>query len=116
MFTPLIRAITRSALPLLLPRIRADHKHPPVPADDLALLAHRFDRGSYLHVTRFALVVSFGGSHSPGSGSRCGLRYRHWGAPHAAQNSRATGAPADTSRGGRSRTGRPRRSLPLDIG
>src|SRR2546423_1629328 len=37
------------ALPLLVARIGADHKHPPVAADDLALLAHRLDRGSYFH-------------------------------------------------------------------
>src|SRR5512142_314455 len=60
MFTPEIRAIARSlrrsALPLLVTRIRADHKNPPFPADDLALLAHRLDRGSYFHA-RFALLV-----------------------------------------------------------
>jgi len=39
----------RLTLPLLVSRIRADHEHPPVAADDLALLAHRLDRGSYFH-------------------------------------------------------------------
>src|ERR1700729_1356377 len=47
MLTPEMRAI--STLPLLVARIRADHEDPAVPADDLALLAHRFDRGSYFH-------------------------------------------------------------------
>src|SRR5689334_10362788 len=54
MLTPEMRAI--STLPLLVARIRADHEDPPVPADDLALLAHRFDRGSYFHA-RIALVA-----------------------------------------------------------
>jgi hypothetical protein len=49
MLTPAIRAIFLLALTLLVTRIRADHEHPPVAADDLALLAHRFDRRSYLH-------------------------------------------------------------------
>jgi hypothetical protein len=37
------------ALPLLVSRVLADHEDPAVPADDLALLAHRLDRRSYLH-------------------------------------------------------------------
>jgi hypothetical protein len=49
MLTPAIRAIFLLALALLVARIRADHEHPPVAADDLALLAHRLDRRSYLH-------------------------------------------------------------------
>src|SRR5215203_4081362 len=36
-------------LTLLVTRVRADHQHAAVPADDLALLAHRLDRRSYLH-------------------------------------------------------------------
>src|ERR1700733_3661069 len=47
MLTPEMRAI--SALPLLVAWIRADHQDPAVPPDDLALLAHRFNRGSYFH-------------------------------------------------------------------
>jgi hypothetical protein len=39
-------------------RIRADHQNPPVPADDLALFAHRLDRRSYFHA-RFALIEDF---------------------------------------------------------
>jgi hypothetical protein len=36
-------------LPLLVTGVLADHEHPTVAADDLALLAHRLDRRSYLH-------------------------------------------------------------------
>jgi hypothetical protein len=39
----------RLALPLLVTGVGTDDEHPPVAADDLALLAHRFDRGTYLH-------------------------------------------------------------------
>src|SRR4051794_30199256 len=49
MLTPAMRAIFLLALPLLVPRVLADHEDPPVAADDLALLAHRLDRRSYLH-------------------------------------------------------------------
>src|ERR671915_488581 len=49
MFTPAIRAIWALPLALLVSRVLADHEHPPVAADDLALLAHRLDRRSYLH-------------------------------------------------------------------
>src|SRR4051794_17522294 len=48
MLMPAIRAMALP-LPLLVPRVLADHQHAPVPADDLALLAHRLDRRSYLH-------------------------------------------------------------------
>src|SRR5215210_3377573 len=50
MLTPAIRAMRPLPLPLLVTGVLADHEHPPVAADDLALLAHRLDRGSYLHV------------------------------------------------------------------
>src|SRR3954469_18092933 len=50
MLTPAIRAMPPLPLPLLVTGVLADHEHPPVAADDLALLAHRLDRGSYLHV------------------------------------------------------------------
>jgi len=49
MLTPAMRAISRSPLLLLVAGVLADHEHPPVAADDLALLAHRFDRRTYLH-------------------------------------------------------------------
>src|ERR1017187_8358680 len=45
---PAIRAIAL-ALPLLVARVLADHMHDAVTANDLALLAHRLDRRSYLH-------------------------------------------------------------------
>ena len=58
MLTPEMRAMLLAlSLPLLVTRIRADHKDPALAADDLALLAHRLDRRSYFHA-RFALVVS----------------------------------------------------------
>jgi hypothetical protein len=47
--TPAIRAIFLLALPLLVAGIRADHEDPAVTPDDLALLAHRLYRRSYLH-------------------------------------------------------------------
>jgi hypothetical protein len=37
------------ALSLLVTGVGADHEHPSVAADDLALLTHWFDRRSYLH-------------------------------------------------------------------
>src|SRR5215208_5057795 len=49
MLTPAIRAIFLLALPLLVAGIRADHEDPAVAPDDLALLAHRLHRRSYLH-------------------------------------------------------------------
>src|SRR3954451_15811059 len=49
MLTPAIRAKVLLPLPLLVSWVLADHEHPPVAADDLALLAHRLDRRSYLH-------------------------------------------------------------------
>src|SRR3712207_3821451 len=56
MLTPAMRAMRPLPLPLLVTGVLADHEHPPVAADDLALLAHRLDRGSYLHVP-FRLAV-----------------------------------------------------------
>src|SRR6185369_2028854 len=47
--TPAIRAMASLTLPLLVTRVLADDEDPPVAADDLALLAHRLDRRSYLH-------------------------------------------------------------------
>src|SRR5215217_8740221 len=49
MLTPAMRAIFLLALTLLVSRVLADHEDPAVAADDLALLAHRLDRRSYLH-------------------------------------------------------------------
>jgi hypothetical protein len=47
--TPAIRATSRSPLTLLVALVLADHEHHPMAADDLAFLAHRLDRRSYLH-------------------------------------------------------------------
>src|SRR4051812_11937185 len=49
MLMPAMRAMTNLPLPLLVAWVGADHEHPAVAADDLALLAHRLDRRSYLH-------------------------------------------------------------------
>src|SRR5687767_8228496 len=50
MLTPAMRAMSPLPLPLLVSRVRADHENPAVTPDDLALLAHRLDRRTYLHV------------------------------------------------------------------
>src|SRR6187200_1414011 len=66
---PAIRAI-RLPLSLLVTRVLADHQDRPVAADDLALLAHRLDRRSYLHGS-FRL-----GDHDPALAAAAGRRYR----------------------------------------
>src|SRR5690242_3591153 len=48
MLMPAMRAM-ELPLTLLVTGVGADHEHGAVPADDLALLAHRPDRRSYLH-------------------------------------------------------------------
>src|SRR3954452_17023806 len=50
---------TSLPLPLLVPGVLADHEHPPVAADDLALFTHRLDRRSYLH-DPFRLMIQTG--------------------------------------------------------
>src|SRR3954464_11815326 len=47
--TPAMRAIRYLALTLLVAGVLADDEHRAVATDDLALLAHRLDRRSYLH-------------------------------------------------------------------
>jgi hypothetical protein len=49
MLIPAMRAICELPLTLLVTRVLADHEDRAVAADDLALLAHRLDRRSYLH-------------------------------------------------------------------
>src|ERR1700736_683155 len=44
-----MRATGRSPLALLVALVLADHEHHSIAADDLAFLAHRLDRRSYLH-------------------------------------------------------------------
>src|SRR3954463_11020718 len=51
MLTPEMRAIRCLPLPLLVTLVLTDDKDPAVAPDDLALLAHRLDRRSYLHVS-----------------------------------------------------------------
>src|SRR4051794_34660262 len=60
MLTPAIRAkALYLPLSLLVSWIRADHENAPVAADDLALLAHRLHRRSYLH-DPFRLMIQTG--------------------------------------------------------
>src|SRR4051812_1432522 len=74
MLTPAIRAKVLLPLPLLVSWVLADHEDPPVTADDLALLAHRLDRRSYLHDPFRSW------SRRGGSGDRDGHRYHASGA------------------------------------
>src|SRR5262245_7999744 len=51
-FTPAIRANSSPsllALPLLVPRVRADDQHLAVPLDHAAAVTHRLDGRTYLH-------------------------------------------------------------------
>src|SRR3954469_6929952 len=63
--TPAIRAMASLTLPLLVSRVLADDEDPPVAADDLALLAHRLHRRSYLHGP-FRLMIQTGWLWRPG--------------------------------------------------
>src|SRR5215218_1282245 len=65
MLTPAIRAMPQLPLALLVSRVLADDEDPPVAADDLALLAHRLDRRSYLHGP-FRLMIQTGWLWRPG--------------------------------------------------
>src|SRR3954447_19061684 len=62
MLIPAMRAMSLLALTLLVPRVLADHEDRPMAADDLALLAHRLDRRSYLHDPFRRRVTSEAGS------------------------------------------------------
>src|SRR3954454_13482355 len=70
MLIPAIRAICLLPLTLLVTRVLTDHEDDAMAADDLALLAHRPDRRSYLH-DPFRV-----GDQRTGSGCREGRRYR----------------------------------------
>src|SRR5947207_84862 len=59
MSTPAMRAIT-STLTLLVARVLTDDANRPVPADDLALLAHLLDGRTYLHALLACLLVPVG--------------------------------------------------------
>src|SRR3954449_1153737 len=66
MLIPAMRAMRNSLpLPLLVPWVLADHEHPPVAADYLALLTHRLDRRSSLH-DPFRLMIQTGWLWRPG--------------------------------------------------
>src|SRR6188508_289560 len=65
MLTPAMRAKVLLPLALLVSRVLADDEDPPVAADDLALLAHRLDRRSYLHGP-FRLMIQTGWLWWPG--------------------------------------------------
>src|SRR4051812_35270894 len=66
MLIPAMRAIPTSLpLALLVPGVLADHEHPTVAADDLALFTHRLHRRSYLH-DPFRLMIQTGWLWRPG--------------------------------------------------
>src|SRR5688500_1489203 len=65
MLIPAMRAMTALPLTLLVPGVLADHEHPTVAADDLALFTHRLHRRSYLH-DPFRLMIQTGWLWRPG--------------------------------------------------
>src|SRR5437588_11089496 len=67
-----------------------------MPADDLALLAHRLDRRSDFHAAWASRWSTLNQCPRPGSGDRYGRRYRAEG-KLAAPKERATSAPRDVS-------------------
>src|SRR5436190_5214280 len=87
MLIPAIRAICLLPLTLLVTRVLTDHEDDAVTADDLALLAHRPDRRSYLH-DPFRL-----GDQRTGSGCREGRRYRSRTRAHALRTLNADNQP-----------------------
>jgi hypothetical protein len=50
------------ALPLLVPRVRADHPDPAAPADDLAPIADLLHRGPDLHLSPPVILVTGSGT------------------------------------------------------
>src|SRR5215217_2620759 len=87
MFTPAMRAkAVPLPLSLLVSRVLADDEDPPVPADDLALLAHRLHRRSYLHGPFRRVLVQW-----RGSGRRGGCRYHATERTHANRPQHARG-------------------------
>src|SRR5690606_24215055 len=114
MLIPEIRAmVSRSPLPLLVTRIRADDQHAPMAADDLALFAHRLDRRSYLH-DPFRLVpvdpaLAAGAAAATASRTKharatARLRARRWIVPKALEESCAQ-TPRPRARTRRARAG-----------
>src|SRR5947207_6141054 len=85
MLTPAIRAKAVLPLPLLVSRVLADHENPAVAADDLALLAHRLHRRSYLH-DPFRRVWSSGAALAAVEAAATTSRSaRHADGPHRAR-------------------------------
>src|SRR5271168_2585024 len=78
------RASASSSLALLVTLVLADHQHHPVAADDLAFLAHRLDRRSYLH-DPFRRLGSGDSALAAVAAAATGSRI----CPHAHQNPRA---------------------------
>src|SRR5438876_10495762 len=66
---------SRSPLALLVALVLADHQHDPMAADDLAFLAHRPDRRSYLH-DPFRRLVSRGSALAAARAAATGSRTR----------------------------------------
>src|SRR3954471_9611342 len=65
MLTPEILAmLLLLALPLLVPRVLADHQHHTAAPDDLAFLTHGLDRRPYLHGF-LAILIRTGGPAGP---------------------------------------------------
>src|SRR3954447_16655179 len=94
MLMPEMRAIASALpLPLLVTGVRADDQHAPVAADDLALLAHRLDRRSYLH-DPFRLVPidsALAAGAAAATTSRTSRAGRSWAAPSATRKSSKAG-------------------------
>ena len=63
--TPAIRAISRSPLPLLVARVRADNEDAAAPPDHPATLAHRLYGRSYLHPLLAGRIQSVSGEGPP---------------------------------------------------
>src|SRR3954469_11438153 len=103
MLTPEIRAMPLP-LPLLVTLVGADHEHPAVTPDDLALLAHRLDRRSYLHVSfradpgEAALVAGTAPATTPRK--KRNLAHDELGRPRTRPRSIATCGPTSSWRNG----------------
>src|SRR5262249_27287589 len=89
MLMPAMRAMDPLlALPLLVARVLADHEHPPVAADDLALFTHRLYRRSNLH-DPFRLMIQTGWLWRPGRPPLPGPRSGHTQKPPGSERDRA---------------------------
>src|ERR1017187_4616936 len=86
--TPAILAMRALALPLLVALVLADDQNRSVAADDLALLAHRLDRRSYLH-DPFRRLGPSGSALAAVVAAATGS----WRCPHADTTSRSSKTP-----------------------